>query len=275
MILFFQKSIISNKIKYITIPILMALVLLLNACAVPSFDRNLLTEETTPAETSKTEPEVTASAEITDDQTKSSVTEPADDETDRLSEPSPSPSTSVSPETERNDEDDPDDKESNLDPEIEKMLPVFDSFIRALDDVSSKESLLEDDVFIMHTLYYISANWGYLYEGVEFDEGIITVPKVILEELTLVLSGNKEIPEIPDSLSSSMKHENDLYSLKSSDTGNRYFELYSTKKHKDSTVSVTVFECNEADEIIKTFVFDLEPETESTLFAYRIRGYHE
>ncbi len=274
MILFFQKSTILNKNKYRTVLIMMALLLFINACAVPSFDRNLLTEETT-AEDSEAEPEVTASSDITEDQTRSVVPEPTDSESDHFPEPSPSPSPTVSPETESNDDDDPDNKENDLDPEITKMLPVFDSFIRALDNASSKESLSEDDVFIMYTLYYVSANWGYLYEGVEFDEGIITIPRNILEDLTLVLSGNKEIPEIPDCLSSSMKLENDLYSLKSSDTGNRYFELYSSKKHKDSTVSVTVFECNESDEIIKTFVFDLEPETESTLFAYRIKGYHE
>ena len=274
MILFFQKSTILNKNKYRTILILMALLLFINACAVPSFDRNLLTEETT-AEDSEAEPEVAASSYIIEDQSRSVVPEPTDSGSDYFPEPSPSPSLTVSPETESSDDDNPDNKGNDLDPEITKMLPVFDSFIRALDNASSKELLSEDDVFIMYTLYYVSANWGYLYEGVEFDEGIITIPRNILEDLTLVLSGNKEIPEIPDSLSSSMKLENDLYYLKSSDTGNRYFELYSSKKHKDSTVSVTVFECNESDEIIKTFVFDLEPETESTLFAYRIKGYHE
>lgn len=138
--------------------------------------------------------------------------------------------------------------EAKLSNSLDQLYPVFDSIIRA-----ESESDLSYDAsnpqFIWETLYRLSCNYGYFFEGVSYEkEGFVTVSAAAMEEMADRCFGSGVSLSLPDDFSSVSIQEDGSYLMSLSDMSENTIRIGNATIAGDTLqVSVSYLQPSESD----------------------------
>ena len=167
--------------------------------------------------------------------------------------------------------------------DINKMLPVFDSLIRALLDEDAAYDP-RDPGFFWYAVYLMAVNWESFNPIAEISEDWVSLvlPVQTVQELAAALFADYDgLPGIPESVSGAVSYDEPLgvYYFTLSDAGEAFSQIGGVVYSNDGPLSVTVlfkvYGEGEEDEVLAQFEFTIQPnahaaEVDEPRFLYSV-----
>ena len=154
------------------------------------------------------------------------------------------------------------------DDDINKMLPVFDSLIRALLDRDAYDYAPRDPDFFWSAVYLMAVNWESFNPVAEISEDWVSLilPVQTVQELATALFADYDgLPDIPESVSGAVSYDEKLgvYYFTMSDAGEEYSQIDASESTDDGRMFVTV--------VLKTTYFGGEEDAIMALIEFTIQ----
>ena len=144
-----------------------------------------------------------------------------------------------------------------IDEDIEAMLPVMDSVIRAMKENDS-DYAPDDDTFFWTTIYLAAVNFGESLQMAEAKGAYVTVNRQTVQEIaSACFEKYSDLPEIPDTVSGAVSYDKkqDAYLFALSDIGDSNTKVVDAEPNGDTTmVSVEFTSWDEAENYEFTLV---------------------
>lgn len=150
-------------------------------------------------------------------------------------------------------------------PEIEAMLPAFDSIMRAMPS-EEVEYDPRDPEFFWETLYLMAVNWGFDHPFADMDDEMyeLILRRVSVQEMaTALFADYDDLLPVPKTMSDLAVYDEllDAYRFPLSDAGDSYAEIGSVVFSADDRVVVIVQMkgYDEPDEVLMEMRFEIAP----------------
>ena len=144
--------------------------------------------------------------------------------------------------------------------QIDAMLPVFDSVMRAMTDGDTSVYAPKDARFFWYTLYLMGNNWGHTHPLFERENnGSILLRRQVMQEFaTAAFFDYDDLLPVPQSLEGTIAYDKDrdAYRLAPSDMGSAYAKIISAGAFERESAFVTVGMYDQ-DELLYTVDFKL------------------